>query len=90
MAAARLGCADIAVDALLTDTQKNTYLPNGHNYQDKRLRLYMPGNGSLLAAVAMINAPVGTAAPKSIIPASRRLECALGRSAQDAVKALFV
>lgn len=54
MAAARLGCADIAVDALLIDTQKNTYLPNGHNYQDKRLRLYMPGNGSLLTAVAMM------------------------------------
>ncbi len=54
MAAARLGCADVAVDALLVDTQKNTYLPNGHNYQDKRLRLYMPGNGSLLAAVAMM------------------------------------
>ena len=31
MAATRLGCADIAVDALLTDTQKNTYLPNVHN-----------------------------------------------------------
>jgi len=32
----------------------NTYLPNGHNYQDNRLTLYLPGNGGLLAAVAMM------------------------------------
>ena len=25
----------------------NTYLPNGHNYQDPRLRIYLPGNGGL-------------------------------------------
>jgi protein-glucosylgalactosylhydroxylysine glucosidase len=36
--------------------QKNTYLVNGHNYQDKRLRLYLPGNGGLLAAVALMAA----------------------------------
>jgi len=34
--------------------KKNTYLVNRHNYQDKRLRLYLPGNGGLLAAVAMM------------------------------------
>jgi hypothetical protein len=56
MAAARIGKPDKAIDALLMDTQKNTYLVNGHNYQDKRLRLYLPGNGGLLTAVAMMAA----------------------------------
>lgn len=55
MAAARLGMPDEAVNALLTDKGKNTYLPNGHNFQEpKRLRLYLPGNGALLTAVAMM------------------------------------
>lgn len=56
MTAARLGQPDKAIDALLMDVQKNTYLVNGHNYQDKRLRLYLPGNGGLLTAVAMMAA----------------------------------
>lgn len=56
MCAARLGKPDKAVDALLMDVQKNTYLVNGHNYQDQRLRLYLPGNGGLLTAVAMMAA----------------------------------
>jgi hypothetical protein len=54
MTAARLNKPEAAVDALLMETQKNTYLVNGHNYQDPRLRLYLPGNGGLLAAVAMM------------------------------------
>lgn len=54
MSATRLGMPDKAVDALLMPVQKNTYLPNGHNYQDDRLRLYMPGNGGLLSAVALM------------------------------------
>lgn len=54
MTAARVGEPQIAIDALLMDVQKNTYLVNGHNYQDKRLRLYLPGNGGLLTAVAMM------------------------------------
>ncbi len=54
MAATRLGMPDKAIDALFMPVQTNTYLPNGHNYQDKRLRLYLPGNGGLLAAVAMM------------------------------------
>lgn len=54
MTATRLGMRDRAIDALLMDIQTNTYLPNGHNYQDNRLRIYMPGNGGLLAAVAMM------------------------------------
>jgi len=56
MCAARLGYREAAVDALLMEVQKNTYLANGHNYQDKRLRLYLPGNGGLLTAVAMMAA----------------------------------
>jgi len=36
------------------DVQTNTYLKNGHNYQEERLTLYMPGNGGLLTAVAMM------------------------------------
>lgn len=56
MCAARLGKPEKAIDALLMDVQKNTYLVNGHNYQDQRLRLYLPGNGGLLTAVAMMAA----------------------------------
>ena len=55
MAAARLGQPETALKALLIDTQKNTYLKNGHNFQTAdRLRLYLPGNGALLTAVAMM------------------------------------
>lgn len=54
MCAARLGEPDKAVDALLMDCRTNTYLVNGHNYQDSRLRVYLPGNGGLLTAVAMM------------------------------------
>jgi protein-glucosylgalactosylhydroxylysine glucosidase len=56
MTATRLNKPDAAIDALFTETQKNTYLVNGHNYQDARLRIYLPGNGGLLAAVAMMAA----------------------------------
>jgi protein-glucosylgalactosylhydroxylysine glucosidase len=56
MSATRLNKPDAAIDALFTETQKNTYLVNGHNYQDGRLRIYLPGNGGLLAAVAMMAA----------------------------------
>ncbi|MEK4115461.1 glycoside hydrolase family 65 [Paenibacillus sp. FSL W8-0919] len=54
MTAARLGERDLAVDFLLMDEVKNTYLPNGHNYQRPGLSAYLPGNGGLLAAVAMM------------------------------------
>jgi len=52
MTALRLHDAEKAVAFLLKPVQKNTYLNNGHNYQDKRLRLYMPGNGGLLTTLA--------------------------------------
>lgn len=55
MCAARLGDGENAVKALLIDKGKNTYLVSGHNYQEpKRLRLYLPGNGALLDAIAMM------------------------------------
>jgi hypothetical protein len=54
MTAARLGEPELAIDLLLLDTPKNRYLPNGHNYQRDNLRLYLPGNGALLLAVAMM------------------------------------
>ena len=55
MAAARLAKPEKALQALLIDTQKNIYLANGHNFQTSdRLRLYLPGNGALLTAVAMM------------------------------------
>ncbi len=54
MAATRLGKPEQAVELLLKDVKKNTYLENGHNYQSDRLRIYLPGNGGLLTAVAMM------------------------------------
>jgi len=54
MTAARTGEPETAVDALMMDVQKNTYLNNGHNYQNERLPVYLPGNGGLLNAVALM------------------------------------
>ena len=55
MAAARLGNTDEAINLLLSDKQKNRYLISGHNFQTSdRLRIYLPGNGSLLTAIAMM------------------------------------
>jgi len=69
MTATRLGLPDQAIDALLMPVQKNRYLPNGHNYQDNRLRLYLPGNGGLLAAVALMCAGYdGCTTPNPGIP----------------------
>jgi hypothetical protein len=54
MCATRLLEPEIAIESLLKDVQKNTYLVNGHNYQDQRLRIYMPGNGGFLKAIALM------------------------------------
>jgi hypothetical protein len=66
MTATRLGLPDKAIDALLMPIQTNTYLVNGHNYQDDRLTIYLPGNGGLLAAIAMMCA--GYEGSKTINP----------------------
>ena len=58
MTAARLGRHQSAVDLLLRETNKNTYIASGNNRQVSRrdLPLYLPGNGSLLLATAMMAA----------------------------------
>ncbi|RYG67405.1 hypothetical protein EON80_13650 [bacterium] len=57
MAAARLGRPDQAIESILLETDKNNYLPNGHNIQQLPvLPLYLPGNGGLLFAVALMAA----------------------------------
>ncbi|MBN2105612.1 hypothetical protein JW835_16355 [bacterium] len=54
IAAAKLNRPEQALELLLKDVGKNTYLMNGHNYQDPRLRIYLPGNGGLLYAIAFM------------------------------------
>lgn len=54
LCATRLIEPEIALEALLKDVQKNTYLKNGHNYQSERLRIYLPGNGGFLKAVSLM------------------------------------
>jgi hypothetical protein len=54
MTAARLGATAQAVDVLLkSDGPNNGYTRAGHN-PNKGLPVYLPGNGALLAAVAMM------------------------------------
>ena len=54
MTAARLGEGKLAVDALMMRTEKNRYLANGHNWQRPNLPCYLPGNGGLLYAIALM------------------------------------
>ena len=56
MTAARLGESERAVDALLLDTPKNHYALNGQVYQRPGLTIYLPANGGLLYAAAMMAA----------------------------------
>ena len=58
MTAARLGRPDQAADLLMRETGKNTYVASGNNRQVGRsdLPLYLPGNGSLLLAAALLAA----------------------------------
>lgn len=61
MTATRLGEPEIAVDTLLRDAEKNTYLANGHNPQmGNFLPIYLPGNGGLLSAVSLMAAGTDT------------------------------
>jgi hypothetical protein len=55
-----------AIDALMLTTEKNRYLASGHNWQRTSLPCYLPGNGGLLYAIAMMaggwrGAPAGHA-----------------------------
>jgi hypothetical protein len=54
MTATRLHEPSTAIDALLRDTGKNVFSRNGHNRQTDSLPLYLPGNGGLLAALALM------------------------------------
>lgn len=54
LTAIRLGEPETAIDILLMDTPANRYLLNGHNYQNAALPCYLPGNGGLLTATAML------------------------------------
>jgi protein-glucosylgalactosylhydroxylysine glucosidase len=56
MTAARVGLPEMAIDAFFIESKKNLYWPNGHNYQRENLPLYLPGNGGLLTAAAMMAA----------------------------------
>jgi len=56
MTATRLNEPRLAIEALFIRSPKNTWLPNGHNWQRPNLPLYLPGNGGLLAAVALMAA----------------------------------
>ena len=66
MTAARTGERGRAVDALLLDTPKNHYAINGQVYQRPGLSIYLPANGGLLYAAALMaagwdGAPAGNA-----------------------------
>ncbi len=57
MTAARLGEPRKAIDVLLkSDSPNNVYTADGHCRQRGDLPIYLPGNGALLAAVAMMAA----------------------------------
>jgi hypothetical protein len=67
MTAARLGAQRQAVDVLLkTDGPNNGYTAAGHN-PNTNLPVYLPGNGALLAAVAMM-AGGWDGAPSQVAP----------------------
>jgi len=61
MTLAMLGRREEAADMLLMETSKNSFVASGNNYQKGRtdLPLYLPGNGSLLFAVAVMLAGKG-------------------------------
>ena len=66
MTAARLNEPEIAIDALFHESPKNTWRANGHVWQRPNLPVYLPANGALLAAIAMMacgwnGAPAGNA-----------------------------
>ena len=56
MTAAKLGEPRTAIDALFIESPKNTWRVSGHNYQRPNLPVYLPGNGALLVATAMMAA----------------------------------
>lgn len=72
MTATRLGEPETAVQCLFLDSPKNTWLANGHNWQRSDLPVYLPGNGALLTAAALMAATRG-GFPKTWHARSERL-----------------
>jgi len=56
MCAARLGEPELALDALMMDTPMNRFAVNGFMSFAPGVPIYLPGNGGLLSAVAMMAA----------------------------------
>lgn len=56
MAAARCGETELALETLLLDVPNNQYGIHGHVWQRPDLPAYLPANGGLLTAVAMMTA----------------------------------
>lgn len=56
MEAARAGYPDLAIEALLFPSESNSVTDAGYVYWLPSVPVYLPGNGSLLAAVAMMAA----------------------------------
>lgn len=58
MTAVRLKNPELALELLLKESEKNCYVKSGNNKQISRkdLPLYLPGNGSLLLAAALMTA----------------------------------
>lgn len=54
MTATAVGEPETAISALLMDTPKNRYSPNGHTFQRQNLPVYLPSNGALLLGAAMM------------------------------------
>lgn len=70
MCATRLGRSEDAVALLTMEASKNRFLPSGHNYQGADLPCYLPANGALLAALAlMVSRRPDTARPAPGFPA---------------------
>jgi hypothetical protein len=74
MTACRLGRREDAARLLLMDSPKNTYLANGHNRQtgSDDLPVYLPGNGGLLLATAMMTAGYDGSGPLPGFPKNGR------------------
>ena len=54
MTGSRVGEMETAFGALLIETPKNHYHLNGHVYQRPGLTAYLPANGGLLGAIAVM------------------------------------
>lgn len=66
MTAARLGQRELAVDTLLADQSRNAQTVAGHNPQmGAALPIYLPGNGSFLAALSLIAAGADGGTPSA-------------------------